>query len=121
MLFRSVSQSRYPEWDKERALIKKKMSKISEELDKLFKEMYPPDIYPEMHGEVEQPALLDGVDPVKHNTPKPEPKTVENMTMAELEGIFGARSKPPEIVATTTAGAEILKRFQSERNRTKGY
>lgn len=110
-----------PEWENEKKLLKKKMSKIQEELDRLFKEMYPPDIYPEMHGEIEQPSLIEGVQPIKHNTPKPEPKTVENMTMAELEGIFGARSKPPEIVATTTAGAEILKRFQQERNRTKGY
>ena len=110
-----------PEWEKEKALLKKKMSKIQEELDKLFKEMYPPDIYPEMHGEIEQPSLIEGVDPIKHNTPKAEPKTVENMSMDELEGIFGARSKPPEIVAKTTAGAEILKRFQEQRNRTKGY
>lgn len=110
-----------PEWEKEKQLIKKKMLKIQEELDKLYKQMYPPDIYPEMHGEVEQPSLIEGVEPIKHNTPKAEPKTVENMSIEELKGVFGARSKPPGIVATTTAGAEILKRFEEQRNRRRGY
>lgn len=110
-----------PEWEKEKALLKKKMMKVHEELDKLFKEMYPPDIYPEMHGEMEQPSLIEGVEPIKHNTPKAEPKTVENMSVAELEEVFGARKAPPEIVAKTTAGAEILKRFQERRNRSRGY
>lgn len=121
----------YPKpWDKpittsqleaEKKLVKKKISKITEEIDKLFKEMYPPHIYPEMHGQVEQPALVDGVEPQKFNTPSEEPKTVESMSMEELEGIFGARKSPPPIVAKTTAGAEILKQFEARRNRTKGY
>lgn len=110
-----------PGWEAEKALLKKKILKVHEELDKLTKEMYPPDVYPEMYGEVEQPSLIEGVAPIKHNTPKPEPKTVENMSKQELEEIFGGRKNPPEIVATTTAGAEILKRFQERRNRTKGY
>lgn len=110
-----------PEWDMEKALLKKKILKVHEELDKLFKEMYPPDIYPEMHGEIEQPSLIEGVAPIKHNTPAPQPKTVENMSMGELEEVFGARKAPPEIVAKTTAGAEILKRFEEQRNRRRGY
>lgn len=110
-----------PEWDLERKLLKKKILKIHEELDKLMKQMYPPDIYPEMYGEVEQPSLIEGVEPQKFNTPKPEPKTVEEMSMKDLEEVFGARKSPPEIVAKTTAGAEILKKFEEQRNRRKGY
>lgn len=116
-----VSIIEKPEWEEEKALLQKKINKTHDELDRLFKEMYPPDIYPELHGATEQQALIEGVAPVLHNVPKAEPKTVENMSMSELEEVFGGRKNPPEIVAKTTAGAEILKQFEQQRNRRRGY
>lgn len=110
-----------PEWESEKALIKKKLMKVADEIDRLYKEMYPPQHYPEMHGAVEQQALIAGVEPVLHNVPKAEPKTVETMTAQELEAIFGGKSVKEEVIATTTAGAEILKQFQARVNRRRGY
>lgn len=110
-----------PEWDLERRVLRKKIMRIHDELDKLFEEMYPPHLYPEMHGAIEQPALIDGAEPQLYNAPKEEPRAVEDMSMEELEGIFGARKSPPPIVAKTTAGAEILKQFEVRRSRNKKY
>lgn len=110
-----------PEWEKEKQLLKKKMLKIHEELDKLFKEMYPPSLYPEMHKVQEQPSLIEGVPSQLYNVPEDAPRTVENMTQKELEEVFGGRSIKEEVIATTPAGAEILKQFQAKFNRRKGY
>lgn len=110
-----------PEWEAEKLLLKKKINRAIDELNKIFKEMYPPEYYPELHGAKEQPSMFEDVPSQMHDVPKPEPKTVENMTQEELEAVFGGKSVKEEVVATTPAGAEILKQFQERVNRRRGY
>lgn len=111
-----------PEWEEEKRVIKKKLNKVWDEIDKLIKQMYPPEHYPEMHGAQEQPSLIEGMPSKMHNIPQAEPRSVEDMTMQEIEEVFDTRKKTPEpLQAKTTAGAEILKRFEERRNRRRGY
>lgn len=55
-------------WEPEKALLKKKIGKVWEEVVKLRGEMYPPDIYPEKYVGSQQLPLVEGFSPIRYET-----------------------------------------------------